>query len=217
MRHADVAYFDEGGRPVVPDDVGLTPDGEAQARAAADALAGIDLDLVVSSGLRRTVETARIVAGVEPESRPELRELRGGRLSSIPDEELEAAFVKAFHGVVPEDARFLGGESIGELFDRVLPGLDRLLADEWDTALAVLHGGVNRAILSYALTGGRTFLGPLEQAPGCINVLDVGDDWIVRAVNVTPYDTVQRAARSTTMEELYAQYLPFRRGDPNGP
>lgn len=87
MRHAEVAYFDEGGRPVVPDDVGLTPDGEAQARAAAEALAGIDFDLVLSSGLRRTVETARIVAGVEPEARPELRELRGGPLSSIPDQE----------------------------------------------------------------------------------------------------------------------------------
>ena len=57
--------------------------------------------------------------------------------------------------------------SIGELFERVLPALDRLLVDEsWDTALAVLHGGVNRAILSYALTGERMFLGHFEQAPG---------------------------------------------------
>ena len=56
--------------------------------------------------------------------------------------------------------------------------------DDWDTALAVLHGAVNRAILSYALTGERMFLGHFEQAAGCINVLDVGDHWIVRAVNV---------------------------------
>ncbi len=78
-------------------------------------------------------------------------------------------------------------ETIGELFDRVLPALDRLLADDgWDTALLVLHGAVNRAILSYALTGARMFLGHFEQAPGCLNVLDVdvGDEWVVRAVNV---------------------------------
>ena len=72
--------------------------------------------------------------------------------------------------------------------------------------LAVLHGGVNRAILSRALTGGRTFLGNLEQSPACVNVLDVGDDWIVRAVNVTPYDLAHLEGRSTTMEELWQQF-----------
>src|SRR5919108_40501 len=95
-----------------------------------------------------------------------------------------------------EDVRFLGGETIGSLFDRVLPALDRLLADpEWDVVLAVLHGGVNRAILSYALTGRRALLGNLEQSPACINVLDVGDDWIVRAVNTTPTDPAHRGSR----------------------
>lgn len=218
MRHAEVVYFDEGGRPVVPDTVGLTPRGVEQAGAAADALAGIAFDRVVSSGLARTVETSRIVAGGEPEAWPEFRELRAGKLSSIPDEEVEVAFLRAFHGVVPEDARFLGGESIGELLDRVLPALDRLVGEDWDTALAVLHGGVNRAILSHALTGRRTFIGAFEQAPACINVLDLGEeDRIVRAVNVTPYDPVHRRSRATTMEELYAQYAPYRRGGSHGP
>ncbi len=107
------------------------------------------------------------------------------------------------------DARFLAGETIGSLFDRVLPSLDRLLAaEDWDIALAVLHGGVNRAILSRALTGGRTFLGNLEQSPACVNILDIGgdDDWIVRAVNVTPYDLAHLEGRSTTMEELWQQF-----------
>ena len=105
--------------------------------------------------------------------------------------------------------RFLRGESIGELFDRVLPALDRLVADDgWDTALAVLHGGVNRAILSYALTGERMFLGHFEQAPACVNVLDLGDggEWIVRAVNVAPYDLLHLSHRSTTMERYWEQY-----------
>ena len=119
-----------------------------------------------------------MVPGAELEQWPDLRELRGDRLSSIPAEQLEAEFVHAFRGVVPNDKRFLGGETIGELFDRVIPALERLLADpEWDTALAVLHGGVNRAIISYALTGERMFLGHFEQAPGCVNVIDVADDW----------------------------------------
>jgi broad specificity phosphatase PhoE len=207
MRHGAVAYF-ENGRPVRPEDVPLTAEGRGQARAAADALAGIHFDRVITSGLPRTEETARIVApDREPEAWPDLRELETGRLADIPEDDLERAFSHAFKDVVPEDARFLAGETIGSLFDRVLPAIDRVLADDdWDVLLAVLHGGVNRAILSRALTGGRTFLGNLEQSPACINVLDVGDDWIVRAVNVTPYDLSHRAGRTTTMEELWQQF-----------
>jgi probable phosphoglycerate mutase len=65
---------------------------------------------------------------------------------------------------------------------------------------------VNRAILSYALTGSRAFLGNLEQSPACINVLDVADDWVVRAVNHTPYDPAHRRGRLRTMEELWAEF-----------
>ena len=207
MRHAAVAYF-VNGRPVRPDTVSLTPAGLEQARAAAAALAGVQLDRVLTSGLRRTLETAAIVApGAEPESWPDLRELESGRLADFAEDELERAFLTAFKDIVPEEARFLGGETIGSLYDRVLPALERLLADPaWDAVLAVLHGGVNRAILSHALTGGRTFLGNLEQTPACINVLDVGEDWVVRAVNVTPYDLAHRGGRATTMEELWTEF-----------
>jgi broad specificity phosphatase PhoE len=209
MRHARVAYF-EDGRPLRPEDVPLTDEGREQARAAAALLEGTAFDRVITSGLPRTLETARIVAPhSEPESWPELREIESGRLGDIPEDELEQAFVSAFRDVLPEEARFLGGETVGSLLDRVLPALDRLLADpDWDIALAVLHGGVNRAILSYALTGGRAFLGNFEQSPGCINVLDVGEDWVVRAVNTTPTDLAHRSGRLRTMEELWAEFRP---------
>ncbi len=67
---------------------------------------------------------------------------------------------------------------------------------------------MNRAILSYALTGERMFLGHFEQAPACINVLDLGDggEWIVRAVNVAPYDLLHLSHRQTTMERYWEQY-----------
>lgn len=210
MRHAEVAYFREDGSPVEPSSVPLTRDGRAQAEAVRAALGGIELDRVVTSGLPRTLETAAIVApGVDALAWPELREIEGGRLSEIPPAALEREFVHAFRGVIPNETRFLRGESIGELFDRVLPALDRLVADDgWDTLLAVLHGAVNRAILSFALTGERMFLGHFEQAPACVNVLDLGDEgeWIVRAVNVAPYDLLHLAHRQTTMERYWEQY-----------
>jgi broad specificity phosphatase PhoE len=210
LRHARVAYF-ENGRPLRPESVPLTDEGREQARAAAAVLEGIEFDRVITSGLLRTIETARIVApDAEPESWPELREIESGRLEDIPEDELERTFVEAWRDVVPEEAQFLGGESIGSLLDRVIPAVDQLLGDpDWDVLLAVLHAGVNRAILSYALTGGRVLLGNLEQSPACINVLDVGDDWIVRAVNITPTDLAHRGGRLRTMEELWAEFRPL--------
>jgi len=219
MRHGAVAYFDAQGRPVAPDDVPLTVEGRRQAQAAAALLDGRALDRVVSSDLPRAVETAAIVAsGRDVETWRELREIAGDRFSAIPPEELEQEFVGALHGIVPNDKRFLGGETIGELFDRVLPAVDRLLEDhEWDTALVVAHGAVNRAILSYALLGERTFLGRFEQAPGCLNVLDVGrepaPEWIVRAVNIAPADPAHALTRLTQMEQYWREYVP---GTPGG-
>jgi probable phosphoglycerate mutase len=211
MRHAQVRYF-EG---LDPEQVLLTEEGRRQADAARAALERVTFDRVVTSGLTRTLETAGIVApGIEPEGRYGLREIESGEIRGVAPEAVEEMMATAFRGVVPLDTRFLGGESIGELFDRALPEIAGLLADDtWDVLLLILHGAVNRAILSYALTGDRIFLGGFEQSPGCINVLDVATDgsWIVRAVNHTAYDPAHvDAARTTTMEHLWEEYTAAR-------
>lgn len=216
MRHAQVAYF----RGIAPEEVVLTELGRRQAEAAAAALAPVPFDKVVTSGLPRTIETARIVApGHEPEARHALREIESGEIRGLDPARLQEMMTAAFRGVVPPDAPFLGGETVGELLARVLPALDELVADRsWDVLLLVLHGAVNRAVLSRALTGEAVFLGGFEQSPGCVNVLDVspsragaGGEWIVRAVNHTPYDPAHvEAPRTTTMEQLWDEYLAAR-------
>ncbi len=215
MRHAQVRYF-QGQHP---HEVLLTDDGRRQAETAAEALRGAVFDRVVTSGLARTLETAQIVApGREPEHNPELREIESGDIRGLEPAVVQEMMTTAFRGTVPLDTQFLGGESVGELLDRVLPQLDALLGDEsWDVVLLVLHGAVNRAILSRAITGQRIFLGGFEQAPGCINVLDVDAEgaFVVRAVNHTPYDPAHVGApRLTTMEQLWQEYLDSRRRNP---
>lgn len=221
MRHGSVTYFDAAGNPVLPESVPLNAAGREQATAAGRVFAesGICFDRLIVSGLPRTVETASLVLAetkqeLELQQIPELVEIRGGKLAAIPDAELREAFIGAFEGVAPEEKRFLAGESIGELMDRVHPAIDALRADpDWDTLLLVLHGGVNRAILSYALTGQRLFLGNLAQTAGCINALDVGDahhDWVVRFMNYSPPSALQAESRGTTMEALFHQYRKAR-------
>ena len=210
MRHGSVTYFDTSGKPVLPETVSLNELGREQASAAGQAFAAqqVRFDRVIVSGLMETGQD------IDLEVWPELEEIRGGRLSAIPDDQLKSAFTGVFEGMVGEEQRFLGGESVGELMDRVHPAIRRLRDDQsWDTVLLVLHGGVNCAILSLALTGQRMFLGGLSQQAGCINALDVGaaePDWVVRFVNYAPPGPLQSQARSTTMEQLFEQYKKFR-------
>lgn len=221
MRHGSVTYFDENGKPHIPDLVPLDASGCLQASAAGKVFAEneIRFDRVIVSDLPRTRETAmRVLAEtgqeIPLEEWPDLREIKGGNLEKITNDELKDAFLGAFDGVVPEHKRFLAGESVGELMDRVYPCLNLIRGDEeWDTLLMVLHGGVNRAILSHALTGRRMFLGHLGQAAGCINALDVGpgeNDWVVRVINYAPLASLQSDSRHTMMEIYFDQYRKSR-------
>ena len=239
MRHGSVDYFRDDGTPVSPEGVALSALGRAQATAAGALFAqcGVRFDRVIASGLARTLETAGLALAAcgQPlpvEIEPALQEIRGGRLSAIPRDQLVSAFLGAFGDDEAGDAdadadaaetdagpssieskRFLGGESVGELLDRVLPAFRRVLGrDDWHTLLLVLHGAVNRALLSQALAGGRAFFGGIEQSPACINLIDVPPPgargrMIVRAVNLAPTGWMHEGERQTTMERLLGQFL----------
>lgn len=223
LRHGHVRYADRSGNLVAdPDQVPLSEKGRDQADAAGAYLKSVGIerfDKVISSSLPRTIETAtRALAshgqGGAPEAWPELREIKGGhgpgggRWTSSPEEmaEILASFSRLH---VPLETRWMGGESAGDACDRVLPALQRLLADDsWQTALLALHNMVNVVILSHVLTGGRAYLGALEQNFGCINVLDVGarpHDWIVRALNICPEPSHYERTRAHSLEIMAEQ------------
>lgn len=221
MRHGAVEYFDASGRPHPPDDVPLTAAGIQQAEAAGRAFATgqVRIDRAITSGMVRTRATAMHVLAAAASDAPvehweALQEIRGGSLAAIREVDLRDAFIGAFEGPVPLAQQFLGGETVGALLDRTLPALQGLLAaTDWDTALLVLHGGVNRGLLSWFLTGQAVFLGGLAQDPGCINVIDVGPTpatSIVRVLNLCPLDTLRTDTRLSTMEELLHKYQRAR-------
>jgi probable phosphoglycerate mutase len=227
MRHGDVAYFDAQGKPVANSDLVVLSDrGRAQADAAGKYLAALGIkkfDRVYSSNLPRTKETAARVLtaaniNAEAEAVDSWREMKTGGTTAIATTELTRAFLDITAPKTAADARFAGGESVGELQDRVLPILQKLQADpNWDSALLVLHGLVNNAIISHAMSGGRDYFGRIEHGPGCINVLDMGagpNDWVVRAVNLCPdssnYQDGVPGARLSTLEKLLVGTLRSR-------
>jgi probable phosphoglycerate mutase len=223
LRHADAAYFAQTPAPLDVAEVALSDVGLEQARAAGRTLRDVRFDRVVTSGLPRTIRTAELIVGelaqppVDPVFRHDaaLQELRPGDLDAVREEELEESFLTAWRAAPPRDAAFLGGETVGSLVDRVGRAMERIYADEgWDTMLLVAHGGTNRAILSAALAGPGAFFGHLEQSPACINIIDAGTDFVVRAVNLTPYDLVHDGPRTTTLERMLEQYRDYRRRTP---
>lgn len=217
MRHGAVDYFRDDGSAAPPAAVPLNAAGREQADCAGRLFAGVGVrfDAALASGLPRTLETAtRVLAAAGQPELPlgvdeRLQEIRPGRLDALPRDQVERAFTGLFNAEDDvEQHRFIGGESIGELLDRVLPAFDALLQRaDWRCLLLVLHGGVNRALLARAAFGKRSFLGRIEQGPGCINIVDVGAaDMVLRAVNLTPTQWLQEQDTATTMEKLLAQY-----------
>jgi probable phosphoglycerate mutase len=157
LRHAETAAPDlfHGAES----DVGLGPRGIAQARVVADRLAGLGLDAVYSSGMRRAVETARSIAEASrlPLSEcPGLHERRMGTLSGRPRNEGWASYEQAKeHWKLGRlDFTHTGGESFAAMSERATSAFRSLLEIETGRRIVVVaHGVINRVLLASMAAG----------------------------------------------------------------
>jgi probable phosphoglycerate mutase len=225
MRHGEVDYFDEQGRPLHPDWVQLNHAGQQQARAAGSALADVRFDHAICSGLPRTEQTARLVLGEESsslkiETEPRLREIEPGKLGdlgSVPAAMVREMMLGALSEQITPESRFLNGETFSSCAERALGAWRDVLArHDWNVLLIVAHGIVNRLVLTSLLGAPVISLGKLEQDAGCINLIDVDERAVplVRLVNLTIGNPCKRGMRLSTLEGLYQQYLRGHRSRP---
>jgi broad specificity phosphatase PhoE len=153
-RHGQTAYNREGrfqGRLPVP----LDATGREQAAALAEAVAQVDPQCLVCSGLARAQETAAVVAarvGLEPVVDPRFDETDAGDWTDRRFEDVIAEDPDGFSRFVGLDPgwRFPGGESFAEQRTRVLEGIaDWRARDEVDGAVVIVcHGVVIRLALT---------------------------------------------------------------------
>jgi len=230
MRHGHVDYF----APEITDPrlVPLTDEGRRQADAARAALAGVDFDLAVHSGLPRTRETAAIVLdgrGMTAIAEEGFEELKSGWVVAESREELAAMLAFSFDDAAEPGASFLPeGETFADAEARIVRGVEGLIAGrDWRRALIVAHEGVNRILLGWACGGGLATIGAFEQDLCCINVFDLDiapredgaglaiERAIIKAVNVTPYDYLKDGLPRTSLEHLFE--IDFGRGRPARP
>ncbi|HEX2924015.1 MAG TPA: histidine phosphatase family protein [Chloroflexota bacterium] len=126
-------------------DVPLNGAGLEQAALLARDLAGRQIDLLISSPLRRAMDTAGAIAearGLEVRSDPRLREINLGEWEGQLSTKIAEDYPKLFPRWIsdPGTVRPPGGETIAEVHDRVIPALEELaVANPGRTVCVVVH------------------------------------------------------------------------------
>jgi glucosyl-3-phosphoglycerate phosphatase len=134
-------------------DIELTAEGVAQARRAAGLLAHLRPDAIISSDLRRTVDTAAELAaltGLEVRYDEALRETYAGVWQGLTHDEIIARYGEEYAAWKRGEAvRRGGGELETEVADRAAPCVERSVdkLPEGGTLVVVSHGGTIRTTI----------------------------------------------------------------------
>ena len=216
VRHGDVRYFSDDGKPLDPRTVALSTLGVQQVEKLAEMLQPLPLDRAVCSDYPRARQTLDLLVagrGLDIQETASLREIRAGRLSDIPTSEQSAEMGYAYELANRTNGQFIGGEAWVAFERRVVEQFLLFLAEpDWNSLLIASHDGVNRVLLGWAIGCGLSGLSALEQDTACVNIIDIdmlGDQVIrrlVRTVNLTPYDLSKSDSNLTVMEKIYQAY-----------
>lgn len=226
MRHGYVDYTSpEIIRSQDPSRATLTERGREDARIAGIALADVDFDIAVCSGLKRTEQTAELVLAqravpMNLEVMTEFQELRSGKYINFESpEQLAAVMTFQFEQAGEPGATFLeGGEKFSDAMARINTGLDMLLGrPNWATCLLVAHEVVNRLIFASVLRAPLGASAGFEQDTGCINILDFdlvpNDDdegvrierAVIKAINLTPANFLKNGMNLRSLEAIFTR------------
>ncbi len=156
VRHGDTE-FNSAQRFQGYSDIELSGAGYKQAERLRDRLAAERIDTIYSSDLRRALATAEVISSRHQTgitTCPELREINYGRLEGLTFEEIGRLYPEVADWCVnwSPQLEFPGGESFGELKERVSAFLSRLRNQALEkTILIVAHGGPLRLLLCFLL------------------------------------------------------------------
>ena len=182
VRHAQTDWNREG-RYQGWRDTPLSETGRVQAEAAGRLLASQPLAAVWSSPLQRARETAAAIAapqrlGVREDGA--FKEMRFGDWEGLTRDEVSARFPAEYRawGETPHLVTLPGGETLAEVRQRVLHGLEDLReAHDGQTVCLVAHGISIRMLILEALGLGTDRLWSLQVSSTGISELEFRDDW----------------------------------------
>lgn len=163
-------------------DVLLSDTGRNQARMLGERLAHEKLAAVYASPLKRTVETARLIAkpaGLDVATVDAVREIAHGRWEGKTRADVEQEFADEYAKWEEDPYTFApeGGESGLQVTARALPALlDLVQKHDGARFVVVSHKATIRLLLSSLLGfDPRRYRDRLDQSPAALNILDFKD------------------------------------------
>jgi len=131
----------------------LTATGHIQAKLTSNFLIPYPIDIIYSSDLRRTVDTAGYIArlkGLEIITKKGLREVNGGKWENVPWEELPEKYPESYENWVfnTKDAKLPDGESLMELQQRINRNVNEIVKENKGKNICIVtHGTAIRSML----------------------------------------------------------------------
>lgn len=194
IRHAETPY-NVKGRIRGMDDPGLTANGRAEAGRVGKMLKG-KFDRIVSDGMKRTQQTAHIIApSHHVEIDPGLTTLDVGKYSgqkSTPaiEKEFNSRYVDSPHTKIP------GGESVNDWLPKIKSTYDKYLTQsKYENIALVTHGRPLQAVVK----GFKPEAAKEGGVPHTASVVKVGKDNVPREMKTTssvPKMELSRLARA---------------------
>ena len=158
-------------------DISLSPQGKEIAEDLGGFLSGVELAAIYTSPHQRCRETAAAIAkgrGIRPRTDKAFIEADYGKWLGRP---LKSLFrLKAWQQLHanPSRFRFPDGETLQEVQDRAVAGVEALVAKHPDEQVAVAtHGDVIKVIVAYYLGIPLDLSGRINAVPAGVSTLDV--------------------------------------------
>ena len=159
-------------------DIPLNNKGKKQARIIAGYFKNKDISVIYSSKLKRTLETAELIAkphNLKVKEDRRLNEINFGEWEGMTFEQIKKKHpgLAREYLLKPQNIKIPGGESFKEFKNRVSASLEEILAHEEGNVAIVAHGGVNRVIICELLKIPFSRLWQIKQDNGAINKIEI--------------------------------------------
>lgn len=178
IRHGETDYIPQN-RYCGFSDPSLNNKGRWQAGRLSVRLAGLKIDKIYSSDLKRAHETAQIIFnGSAVEKTADFREINFGIFEGLKHEEILKKYHRIYKDWVnnPEKIEIPGGEGLRDLRKRVRNGICFIFSRFKDGVIAVVaHGGPIKIILCQAMGYGLEDFRKITQNAGALNIVDYRD------------------------------------------
>lgn len=175
-------------------DVPLNSTGTEQARRICQALCDRGIELVLSSPLRRAVETARPLAErlrIPVTVVNQFADMNYGEWQTLSRSEVEERYPELYSrwAKTPHEVAFPGGDRVVDVFWRAWRAFRRIALENRDKKIAVVsHRVITKLILCGVLGIGPEGFWRIRQDTGCINEIDLeGDEFTVIRLNDTSH------------------------------